>query len=123
MTAQTSGKSTPAPEVIIVADDADEVSCDGGDGALGHPVVVQPESTISAEATNIDEYVPKVMPMRRARVKFLIDAPPNMKIASKVMSTVKEVLIERAIVSLRLRFTVSSNFSPPERKRFSRVRS
>lgn len=39
MTAQTSGKSTSAPEVIIVADDADEVSCDGGHGALGHPVV------------------------------------------------------------------------------------
>lgn len=29
----------PAPEVIIVEDDADEVSCDGGDSALGHPQV------------------------------------------------------------------------------------
>ncbi|MFN3826507.1 MAG: zinc-finger domain-containing protein [Micavibrio sp.] len=28
-----------APEVIIVDNDADEVSCDGGGGALGHPVV------------------------------------------------------------------------------------
>lgn len=30
---------TSVPEVIIVADDADEVSCDGGGGALGHPLV------------------------------------------------------------------------------------
>lgn len=28
-----------APEVIIVANDADEVSCDGGGAALGHPLV------------------------------------------------------------------------------------
>jgi len=27
------------PEVITVDNDADEVSCDGGGGALGHPVV------------------------------------------------------------------------------------
>ena len=27
------------PETIAVAADADEVSCDGGGGALGHPVV------------------------------------------------------------------------------------
>lgn len=31
--------STSAPEVIIVDDAADEVSCDGGGPALGHPVV------------------------------------------------------------------------------------
>ncbi len=30
---------TGAPEVIIVTADADEVSCDGGGGALGHPLV------------------------------------------------------------------------------------
>lgn len=28
-----------APEVIEVSADADEVSCDGGGGALGHPKV------------------------------------------------------------------------------------
>ncbi len=28
-----------APEVIAVDDNTDEVSCDGGGGALGHPVV------------------------------------------------------------------------------------
>lgn len=27
------------PELIVVEDDCDEVSCDGGGGALGHPVV------------------------------------------------------------------------------------
>lgn len=31
--------SKTAPEVIPVDDDADEVSCDGGGGALGHPKV------------------------------------------------------------------------------------
>jgi len=31
--------SATAPEVIIVDNDADEVSCDGGHGALGHPLV------------------------------------------------------------------------------------
>jgi uncharacterized Zn-finger protein len=29
----------PAPETIIVDDDIDEISCDGGGGALGHPLV------------------------------------------------------------------------------------
>lgn len=28
-----------APEIITVPPDADSVSCDGGGGALGHPVV------------------------------------------------------------------------------------
>jgi uncharacterized Zn-finger protein len=27
------------PEMIVVADDTDEISCDGGGGALGHPKV------------------------------------------------------------------------------------
>lgn len=31
--------SAAKPEVITVANDADEVSCDGGGGALGHPKV------------------------------------------------------------------------------------
>lgn len=30
---------TPAPEIITVENDTDEVSCDGGGGALGHPKV------------------------------------------------------------------------------------
>ena len=29
---------TLPPEIIIVANDADAVSCDGGGGSLGHPV-------------------------------------------------------------------------------------
>lgn len=29
----------PPPEVIYVEHDADEVCCDGGGGALGHPTV------------------------------------------------------------------------------------
>lgn len=30
---------TTAPEIILVPDDADEVCCDGGNSALGHPKV------------------------------------------------------------------------------------
>ncbi len=33
------GNRAPEPEVIIVDNDADEVSCDGGGGPLGHPKV------------------------------------------------------------------------------------
>ena len=32
-------KNAPQPEVIIVENDADEVACDGGGGAQGHPKV------------------------------------------------------------------------------------
>lgn len=32
-------KDSRQPEVIVVPDDSDEVSCDGGGGALGHPKV------------------------------------------------------------------------------------
>lgn len=34
-----SADSPQAPEVIEVPADADEVRCDGGNGALGHPLV------------------------------------------------------------------------------------
>lgn len=30
---------TDAPEVIVVDNDIDQVKCDGGTGALGHPLV------------------------------------------------------------------------------------
>ncbi|HRQ60408.1 MAG TPA: zinc-finger domain-containing protein [Alphaproteobacteria bacterium] len=32
-------EKTLAPEIIRIDDHADEVSCDGGGGALGHPTV------------------------------------------------------------------------------------
>lgn len=32
-------QNTNPPEIIIIANDADEVVCDGGGGALGHPRV------------------------------------------------------------------------------------
>jgi uncharacterized Zn-finger protein len=35
----TRGSQAPRPETIQVDDDADQVSCDGGGGALGHPKV------------------------------------------------------------------------------------
>ena len=39
MVTQNTAPDAFVPETIIVADDADEVSCDGGGGALGHPKV------------------------------------------------------------------------------------
>jgi uncharacterized Zn-finger protein len=39
MTNKKAANSVNPPEKIVIADDADEVSCDGGGGALGHPVV------------------------------------------------------------------------------------
>lgn len=38
-TARPEGLTVGAPEEIIVAMDVDEVCCDGGHGALGHPRV------------------------------------------------------------------------------------
>lgn len=35
----TRGNKAPRPETIRVDEDADQVSCDGGGGALGHPKV------------------------------------------------------------------------------------
>lgn len=31
--------STQPPEVIVIDNDTDEIACDGGGGALGHPIV------------------------------------------------------------------------------------
>ena len=31
--------AAPAPEIISIADNADQVACDGGGGPLGHPLV------------------------------------------------------------------------------------
>ena len=33
------GPKAPRPDIITVDDDAAQVSCDGGGGALGHPKV------------------------------------------------------------------------------------
>ena len=43
------------------------------------------QSTSSGLATKIDEYVPMMMPMSRARTKSLMAAPPNRNSASSVM--------------------------------------
>lgn len=36
---QTPSPNSPAPETILVEETADSVACDGGSGALGHPIV------------------------------------------------------------------------------------
>lgn len=38
-TKQQESALSQEPEVIVIDADTDEVSCDGGGGALGHPVV------------------------------------------------------------------------------------
>ena len=38
----TTGVNSKAREIKIVDDDADEAACDGGGGALGHPLVYLP---------------------------------------------------------------------------------
>lgn len=35
----TAKPTAPAPEIITVDSHADQVSCDGGGGSLGHPLV------------------------------------------------------------------------------------
>jgi len=35
----TPSQTAQTPEMITVVDDVDEISCDGGGGALGHPKV------------------------------------------------------------------------------------
>jgi hypothetical protein len=54
--------------------------------------------TSSIEALKIEEYVPEVMPMRRASTKLWMLAPPNRYRAKSVSTTVIDVLIERASV-------------------------
>ncbi len=49
---------------------------------------------------NMEEYVPIMTPMSSASAKYFIDKPPKRYIASSVITTVSEVLIERTRVSL-----------------------
>ena len=35
----TPSQTAQTPEIITIASDVDEISCDGGGGALGHPKV------------------------------------------------------------------------------------
>lgn len=50
----------PAPETIAVPADADEVSCDGGGGALGHPKVWYSfDGTDSADCRYCDRHFVK----------------------------------------------------------------
>jgi uncharacterized Zn-finger protein len=55
------------PEVIVVDNHADEVSCDGGGGALGHPKV-----WYSFDASDVAEcgYCDRAFVKERARAAF-----------------------------------------------------
>src|SRR3989344_335730 len=81
------------------------------------------QMTRSGEATKMDEYVPKKIPIMRIKVKCLVDAPPMRASAVNTIMVVSEVLMERAMVWLTLAFAISSKFLLALFKRFSRIRS
>src|SRR3954452_17253069 len=64
-----------------------------------------------------------MIPISRARTKLRIAAPPNRYSDSRVRTTVKLVMIERANVWRIEWLTISANGSPAWRARFSRIRS
>jgi hypothetical protein len=76
----------------------------------------------SGAALKIDEYVPDVIPMSRARMKVWIDDPAKSSSAVSVNTTVRLVLIERASVWRIEWLTIEEKFSPAWRARFSRIR-
>jgi len=50
----------------------------------------------------IDEYVPAVIPMKREKARGFTATPPTNKTAHRVNAVVKEVLMDRGIVSIKL---------------------
>ena len=59
------------------------------------------KSTTTGVAMQIDEYVPMIIPIRRANVNPRITSPPKMNMASNTKNIVSEVLIVRLSVALR----------------------
>ncbi len=47
----------------------------------------------------MEEYVPEVIPIKRAKTKYLILLPPKIKRANKVVITVRDVAIDLFKVS------------------------
>ena len=62
-----SSQSPHIPELIVVDNDADEVSCDGGGGALGHPRVWY---TFDDQDVNECGYCDRLFVKERARSRF-----------------------------------------------------
>jgi uncharacterized Zn-finger protein len=69
MAKASKNSSSPSfkPEVITVDDDSDTVSCDGGGGALGHPLVYY--SFNGAEHTECG-YCDRIFVRKRAAKSF-----------------------------------------------------
>lgn len=82
-------------------------------------------STKRGEARNIDEYVPTIVPKRRASVNPLRLSGPKKNIARRTINTVDEVRIERVIVSCIDLSIIPERpiFFPSHDSRFERIRS
>jgi hypothetical protein len=50
----------------------------------------------------IDEYVPAVIPMKREKARGFTATPPTNRTAQRAKAVVKEVFMERGIVSIKL---------------------
>src|SRR3989339_246477 len=76
-------------------------------------------------ATKMDEYAPTTKPIKRVRAKSLRVSPPKKRTAITIITVVKTVLIDRAMVSAMLIFIISDSFIflPPSFLIFSRIRS
>src|SRR3989338_3852395 len=68
-------------------------------------------TTNRGTATNGDEYVPVIVPINKANEKYLTVAPPNKVKITSIIIIVKELLIDRFMVSLTERLAKGSNFS------------
>ncbi len=82
-------------------------------------------STKSGEAIKIDEYVPTIVPKRRASVNHLRLSGPKKNNAKSTIKTVDEVRIDRVIVSwIDLSIIKESHpFFPSHEARLERIRS
>ena len=65
------------------------------------------QTTNNGEAINIEEYVPAMMPIIKAKTKNLIDSPPNKYKARRTSMVVNEVFSDLTNVWLTLSLTVS----------------
>ncbi len=65
------------------------------------------QTTNNGLATKIEEYVPATVPTKIVRTKYLRLIGPRKYKDKSTKTRVKEVLTDRAMVSLRLLFTIS----------------
>ena len=100
----------------------------GGSHSIGSFSFVSPPVLFSqirrmGLATNMEEYVPTMIPTIRAKAKSWITPPPRKKRARTTIRVVEEVRIVRLRVSFMLIFMVCSKDRLRKRREFSRILS